>query len=430
MGLEKWIKFLFGLFCVTLFVSIAAMELVSSLIVITFVASFLSEARKNSLSFKIQAKMLLLGAPSNKFILDKLLWSYWFIVSIGSFVHFESISRSIDIIGYARWIVLLYVYVYFLRRYFSNDWSRGLRYVFPMLIFVSVYAIFQMFTGMDLVRGPGKSMDTFGELYRAAGFFSMSLTFAYCVGMAFFVSLAYLLVCGRKISDRLFGLSLVAASAGMIAIVASGTRGAWLALVAGLFLLPLLLGRRWILPGYITVFATLALILFAVPDFRTRMSSITNLSKGHSNYSRIQIWQGHWEIFKDHPIIGSGLAQNNKIVKYYYEKLGIENGQLGHAHNNYLQMLAGTGFLGFLTWFLFCFYFLRLSFRLWRTLPQDELWFRSLALGIFLAQIYHHVGGMTEANFTDGEVAHQLVLLWAVLIGIETRVKDKILVKS
>ena len=44
--------------------------------------------------------------------------------------------------------------------------------------------------------------------------------------------------------------------------------------------------------------------------------------------------------------------------------------------------------------------------------------YSSLALGCFAAQVYLHVGGLTEVNFTDGEVNHAIVMVWSLTLGL------------
>ncbi len=457
--MKNWVLGLFLVFTMFLTISLWVMENVGWALFALFLWSFLREGLKERRAqqeiygksngrthwpaaprsdflpsawtfWRGQFRKLALGSEQDRFVVDKALWVFALIVVIGAFNNFESWGRSIDIIGYNRWTLLLYSHVYWLRRYFSPAVEQRMLWPFFGAIVAGVYGLHQTFTGVNLLRGPDFHMGTMGSLWRAYGFFNLPLTYAYAIGMVFFVALAYLLVAGQEHWRKgqwgfgpqgLKTTVLMAALATPItfaAILASGTRGAYLALLGGMVVLPFMMGRRWVIPSFLGMAILLGGLFVALPDLKDRFVSIANVTTDRSNTGRFDIWRGHWAIFKDHYIVGSGLAYNNSLVKSYYEKLGIEDGLVSHAHSNYLQMLAGTGSLGFVAWSVFCLYFLWLAAHLWWRLDPQQLWWRSLALGIFLAQIFHHIGGFTEVNFTDSEVLHQLLLMWATLVAL------------
>lgn len=452
--MKNWVLGMFLVFATALTISLWVMENVAWALFALFLWSFFWEGFKerkaqresqgptssgptSSWSFwRSKFRSLALGSEQDRFLVDKALWAFALVVTIGAFNNFESWSRSIDIFGHNRWVVLLYSHAYWLRRFFSAHLEQRMFWPLFGAAVAGVYGLHQTFTGVNLLRGPDFFMGPMGNLWRAYGFFNLPLTYAYAIGMLFFIALAYLIVAGKAHwrkgqwgfgSDGLKTTVLMAAltvPVSFAAVFASGTRGAYLAVLGGLACLPFMMGRRWLLPSFVGMALVLGGLFVALPDLRDRFVSIANVTTDKSNTGRFDIWRGHWAIFKDHYIVGSGLAYNNYLVKYYYEKLGIEDGVVSHAHNNYLQMLAGTGVLGFLAWSVFCLYFLWLAAHLWWKLDPAHLWWRSLALGIFLAQVFHHIGGLTEVNFTDSEVLHQLLLLWAVLVVIKSAPPD------
>src|SRR5690606_16401129 len=94
-----------------------------------------------------------------------------------------------------------------------------------------------------------------------------------------------------------------------------------------------------------------AALYFSSPTLQKRITSITD-TENASNAIRLMLWRTNWEIFRDNPLLGVGLHENSKFLQEYYLELGFTKyaHYVGHAHNNFLQVLAGTGVIGF-----FCF---------------------------------------------------------------------------
>jgi O-antigen ligase len=128
----------------------------------------------------------------------------------------------------------------------------------------------------------------------------------------------------------------------------------------------------------------------------------------HSSAMRLHLWRAYFQMFADHPWFGVGLFQGDKLLPEYYQRLGIVEPFTSHAHNVPLQWLAGAGVFALLVYLYVAFYFLRLSWRL-RSL---SVW----GLSLFCAQLYWHIGSLTEANFFDGEVNHFIVFTWALVL--------------
>lgn len=152
---------------------------------------------------------------------------------------------------------------------------------------------------------------------------------------------------GEK-TDRAFGLAAAALiGAGLLASV---SRGAWLASAAGALLYLGLTGRlrapRWSASRWLAA----ALAAAAAGAWTTRAllrRSALNLSFGAE---RLEIWKSAWRIFLRHPWLGAGpdaFEQGLRLTRT--EELVRQMGQgyrLGHAHNDLLQALATTGLVG------------------------------------------------------------------------------------
>jgi O-antigen ligase len=120
-------------------------------------------------------------------------------------------------------------------------------------------------------------------------------------------------------------------------------------------------------------------------------------------------------MFKDHPLLGVGYERNSLRTQEYNVKVFGEKGFSGHAHNHFIQMLAGTGILGFICFMGFISWFYWIAWQLWRSASAGtEL--KAIGLGSLGAQTLFHLGGLTEAVFVDGEANHMYVYIVALTV--------------
>lgn len=95
--------------------------------------------------------------------------------------------------------------------------------------------------------------------------------------------------------------------------------------------------RTWVL-------ALLGIVLF----FTVVVASWSRIEDrfGDKNIHRIDVWEDTVQIVRDFPVLGTGLGTFNNI----YPRYQTRHPQLifDHAHNDYIEALTDTGFLGFL----------------------------------------------------------------------------------
>jgi O-antigen ligase len=322
--------------------------------------------------------------------------------------------------GYMRWVFLLWAMTCALQTAWSDEFESRLLNLWLVLIAISgLYGTFQMVTGIDFLRKDAVDPQ-FGGVFRAVGFFSSSLTYAYSLGVS---ALAVSLPAFRRKDKRIVWAALALAASG---IVASMSRGGWLAGMACMTFYVLFNHRRWILPLVLFFAATAAGLMMYADNFYRKIHGMLHLQMDHSESVRLDLWRAYWQMFLDHPIFGIGLLQGDKLLPGYYARLGVSPGYdipgggfepfYSHAHNNLLQWLAGAGILGLITYLAVTFIFLRKAWRL--RLKSEWGW------SLFLAQVYLHIGGMSESNFINACVSHLLVFVWALILVMEFRVKD------
>jgi O-antigen ligase len=196
-------------------------------------------------------------------------------------------------------------------------------------------------------------------------------------------------------------------------LVLTETRGAWLGFALGFVLLSWKFNRKWLL----AVAAVSLLAFFFLPaELKNRVRSIwdvrISISNGwvqSSNYNeRPLIWQSGWNIIKDYPM---GIGQGNLGYLYpKYKNPQASESTVPHLHNNYLQILAQNGWIGFaayLFWIL-SYYWTALRFKSENQGIKDLNW---IFLSLFSATL---VWGLTEYTFS-----HQYMNIFYFLLGLQ-----------
>jgi O-antigen polymerase len=153
-------------------------------------------------------------------------------------------------------------------------------------------------------------------------------------------------------------LGLANVMTGVLILPATYIRGGWLAVTAGLIFI---LNYRYRL--YETVYTVLntgfkRALGLALTLLITTVIIITLYSiKPDSAYGRVLIWEITTEMVKDRPVFGAGFNRykvdyNNYQTVFFaseqrdYKKKWVA-GNVHHAHNEYLQILAEKGIIGF-----------------------------------------------------------------------------------
>jgi O-antigen ligase len=319
-----------------------------------------------------------------------------------------------EIAGEGRWILLSYAIFALLSYYLRlEEQQKLIHLLYIVAALVSIYTIQNAFFGYDFIRGemnPYQMQDGSG-LYRARGFFRNPLTYAYSMGMLFCFLSAHYWYCIKNQSSRLIKILFAGALVAIfIGLMLTLTRGLWLSLVFTLVLMAIQIGRVFTLRLIVSLTVVAIFIAFLFPFMFERAQSIIDL-KDQSNYQRIDIWRANWEMFKDHPLIGVGVDQNDNHLSKYYSKLNIQSEFYSHAHNNYFQVLAGNGALGFICFIMMLWGFLKPTLIRLSAAGVDS-YKQALLLGCFGAQIIFLFSGLTESTFIDNEVWHMFMFLW------------------
>jgi len=374
------------LYVVSLHVSIAGMETASSILIV--LAAVLTWQRGRVMTYGRWwiPYLVLVGACAMSLFLNPGVKPFW--------VQF----------GFVRFGLVLWALATVLDALWSPEFERRLGWVWLFAMSVAgAFAVFQSLTGIDLIRPQSGAVEYVGGVWRGCGFFSLSLTFAYSIGISLFGASYF----GRN------PLSWAALALGALGLLASMSRGAWLAFVLCVFVYVVMERRKWLVPVLAGFTAAIVGLFFFAEGFRRKIDGLIHFKIDHSSEMRWHLWQGYWAMFRDHPFWGVGMFQGDRFLPAYYERLGIVEPFKSHAHNNFLQFLAGTGVVGFSAYVALVSYFL---LKAWR-LRGRSAW----AWPLLLAQLFLHIGGLTEANFVDGEVNHMLMWTWALVLVMDKR---------
>jgi O-antigen ligase len=235
--------------------------------------------------------------------------------------------------------------------------------------------------------------------HRLAGVFSTAMTtgnvFATLATAALGEGLA------RRRGRGVRRAALAGAALLVVALLATLTRSAWLAFLAGAAVL-LARARPRLLLALAAVVA--AVVAFGPTEVRLRALSVVD--PAHTgNAGRISLWKSGAAALADHPWTGVGLADHYALIEQY--RRSDATFHAGHFHNNLIQVAVSTGLVGlaaYLVWMGWVGLLLARAARAgsWRAMVGLAVW------------VSFQVHGMFDWSFGDAEVANQF-FLWVGL---------------
>lgn len=132
------------------------------------------------------------------------------------------------------------------------------------------------------------------------------------------------------------------------ALMLSASRGGIISVGAELAFLLLVLvlrrmgGRHLVVGGMVVLLAFLTVSWLGVTQALSRFSKLQTLEVTENKRSSMR--HGTWQIFLDHPLLGTGLGTLQQV---YPPHETLYDGKIvNHAHNDYLEVLAETGVAG------------------------------------------------------------------------------------
>ncbi len=287
---------------------------------------------------------------------------------------------------------------------------------------VSLYAVFQHYTGVNFLGDPLSSTNPFTSeavRYIARGTFSHHQTFANIYFMIF--SLGFSLALEPATAVRRLLAAGLAAALGL-AVVFSYTRGVWLAALVAVLTIAFFKNRR-ALGLTILVLALVWGVVATVPStYADRARSIFNI---RDNIDRLVIWETSWAMLRDHPILGIGPGNFPRLQEEYLPPApGARIGR-SHAHNIYLHLAVERGVFAFVAFGWMWYVVLRIGLSSLRFLAGGN-GFRLAALrGAVGGVIGFLTDGLFQNNFGDSEVRAVLLFLLALIVILRVRQSER-----
>jgi len=197
----------------------------------------------------------------------------------------------------------------------------------------------------------------------------------------------------------------------IIALFLTRSYGGWFGVGVGLGFIFFLLKfkRKWI---YLILIGVIALTFIAL-DFQTpKFRCAVGLEKScGSLYSRIGIWETTWQMIKEHPISGIGLA----FEPVYQQYIKLSSFKLApplasQPHNLYLAFWAETGILGLIAFlWILTFFFKSLIFK-----KHPSFFTRSLSVGLSSAMVCILAHGLVDVPYWKNDLSY---LFW-IIVGM------------
>ena len=277
--------------------------------------------------------------------------------------HEISVPQSIRQYGWAYLVMLLCVLpsafisddILVTPKYFFNIWVWKVLIIVPILLCIkssrtlyTILSVFFVYMGIDALSAFVQYLLGYnvGPGGRAGGVIHGSM-----MGLAMLLTLAFplaLIVAYDKRFPSYVRISAVFSLFGMLlGMWGNQSRGSWLFNGINGVLITLrycFVNIRYILVLFVTIVG-IGYAFTSNQSYMERLESTFNITSDGSNLGRIYVWKADKQMILDHPIIGVGPGLGGKQYAEQYQ-LKQEMQNLGHSHNNMLQIASESGILG------------------------------------------------------------------------------------
>jgi O-antigen ligase len=259
----------------------------------------------------------------------------------------------------------------------KKDFQWIIKAIALLAVFWSLDALFQYFVGFDIIGRAsydGRLNGIFGEHHVKLG-----------PVLALLLPIVMIAFKQQKSIFRWLTVLLI-----VVVVALTGTRSAWLMVAFTLFAYWFhhVKQRRFqlLLKGLLASTVLLLGLWFISSDFQNRvqrtLAALQGTEKGvdFALADRLPIWQTSLQMIQSHPINGVGAHAFRKAYSEFAESDDVwqSKGGVGmHAHHWVLEVLAETGFIGFI---LFLIAIIKLSLYLKNNYHKDYSWAYLLAL--------------------------------------------------
>ncbi len=241
---------------------------------------------------------------------------------------------------------------------------------------------------------------------------------SYGAALAMYIPFLLMFSFGKLVTRNEKIVSLVVLGILIIGFILSYTRAAWLSLIIAGGVYIVVKFKIRFKPLFITFTIVLVLLILfwnqiemgleqnseqSSADFKTHISSMTNIKSDASNLERINRWSCAIRMFEDKPFFGFGpgtymfqyasyqLNENRTIIS-------TNSADGGNAHSEYLGPLSESGVLGMLTFLLIIGIVIYTAIHTYMRLTDKRL--KSFVLAALVSLVTYYIHGFLN-NFLD-----------------------------
>jgi hypothetical protein len=300
----------------------------------------------------------------------------------------DTISDGLNTLGAVRWVFLLYAFAY------CWELFPGLNRIFSLILTAAClacgYAIWQHFSGLDLIEGTALTNAPFSEhiYFVVRGFFGTPELLATLLAVLIpFPAAAFFLRDRRDEWWELAGpLALVLLFS--LVVLWSYRPGLWIATICGIAVAMVMRTKNAL--AFLAVFIVAsAIVVFAGYGSPAQLWRGVESVEAHRTEqqraqinSQVQLWQSStW--------FGVGARANS--VANYDPSTG----------NVYFQILAELGVVGCAFYLVFILSFLLSTYRILQEIPSTHFWHRVLITGGLGSQIAFHIAGLYWSTLSE-----------------------------
>ena len=240
--------------------------------------------------------------------------------------------------------------------------------------------------------------------------FAFPLDHANTAGYLFAMSIPLCVAAVIATAGRWRSFSVLSCAAQMFALVLTYSRGAWLG--AGVAMLYLTAGlKKWKLLAALCILAAACTLI--LPSIRQRLATVTDPHDDQSLRNRFQLLASSVRLGMDNPVLGVGYGRGRlkEALRPHLLDTVLEDRPILHTHNVYVEVFAGTGLLGLLTFlWLIGITLLRVSLAALRRDGTQKL----LGFALAASWIAAMVGGLGDIPFYH----HETRIFFFSLLGV------------
>jgi len=311
-----------------------------------------------------------------------------FIILGVTFLFFNMPNFSISFEGFRS--VYQYMIAFFIGYYlfvYKRDWLLSLRILMFVALGIALYGLAQPFLGVQMPAGWVDS----GETYRFRAFSIVQSPNILGAYMALLIPVGIGLFFAEKNKYWKYSWAVINLVM-LICLLATLSRGAWIAFAAAIVFLAILIDRR-VLIGVLIAGLLLITLVPAITDRVTYLFSDTYMERSADD-GRIARWGGALDQARSEPFFGQGLGHYGGAVAQ--RNLGVQ-----YVDNYYAKQLAEIGLVGLtiFLWLLFTILYKGYK-RLRDTEDRQMIWLmRGVLTGLVAIVLQNGVENVFEVPF-------------------------------